>query len=443
MRRIRSFASSTSSAGSRIDTYVNHQPDVDPAKLVPLKTIGKGCFGKVVLSKWEDELVAVKIIPKTTVEASCLMEKIRAELRIMKAIAASSPFLCYCRGAFQSDQVLLLAMNYASCGDLLFHLQLEGSFDEGRVRVMMMQIVLGLQHLHLRGVVHRDLKLENILVTSEGRIQISDFGLSKFLPRLKSTSKSSRMDSVYASHLTEEPDAPMSCFPTRIFSRTSKSANSDVVWGKANTICGTPAYRAPEVIEGKEYGMEVDYWALGCMAYECLTGWSAFRGKTLKALNKFILKDQPRLHNLRRPISTAAKKFVLALLAKDPMHRLGFGSDGARKVRSHAFFVGDKGMTFSEVSWDHVRQLEIPATVLLNQGGVARNPEQANCFPEEFINLSVMEEVAVPTVPFDVEGFYRIPNFWVYDKFAKRPTPSAASTCAGPAIPSMSPPVGT
>lgn len=434
--------SSASSATTKSSSFYNNQlPEIDVSTLVPMKTIGKGCFGRVVLSKADDELVAVKVINKETIESPNMMEKLAAELRVMKVISTMSPFLCACRGAYQTDDVLLIAMNYAGGGDLLFHLQLEGCFPEDRVQLITMQIVLGLQHMHSKGVLHRDLKLENILVTNDGRIQIADFGLSKFLPRV-SNKTGSKMDFSVLSSIrfssstmshddldAAQPSSRSSCFPMNPLMGVHRTfqTSSEASWGKTKSHCGTPAYRSPEMVQGLEYGLEADYWALGCIVYECLTGWSPFRGKTFVAINKSILLDQPRLKGLRRPITRRAKTFVTQLLHKDFSKRLGCGAGADRAIRNHPFFLQSRSSRKMAYTWQQVQALDCPSILLhFNNSGTVAAPQQAHFFPEEFLCMDVVEQVKHPEISINVNGFHRIPDAYVLDKFISILSPTCA-----------------
>jgi len=423
MRKAPSMSSSASSAtaASRLDA-ANNLPEVDPAILVPVKTIGKGCFGKVVLARHDDELVAVKLIAKHNLQTRGDMNKVYTELKVMKSIAMSSPFLCGTRGTFQTDDVLMLTMNFAGGGDLFFHLQAEGAFSESRTRLIAMQIIIGLQHLHLRGVVHRDLKPENVLITNEGRIQLTDFGLSKFLKRASCAedgggeSRLSYTSDFGASSLGmgSSPSSPFGCFPG-LFKRTDK--RSTPIWGTTLTKCGTPTYRCPQVVEGKPYGLEADYWAVGCIIYECLTGVPVFTGNSLKELHNAIVHDKPNFKGRFRIISSRARSIIMELLQKDRTKRLGYGGAGARNVRAHPFFMQpDSRQSKNWYSWEQVSNLEAPPVVYLSPDGVVTDPSELRFVPAEFTNLDVVECVP-PSPRRNLDGFRRIPNELLHGKF--------------------------
>ena len=122
-------------------------------------------------------------------------------------------------------------MEFAQGGELFFHLHKEKYFEEEKVRFYVAELILALEYLHTQNMIYRDLKPENILLDSDGHIKLADFGLSKMLKE------------------KEE---------------------------KAYSICGTPYYLAPEILERKGYDKMVDWFSLGCLTYEMLSGFPPF-----------------------------------------------------------------------------------------------------------------------------------------------------------------------
>ncbi|XP_023956078.1 ribosomal protein S6 kinase alpha-4 isoform X3 [Chrysemys picta bellii] len=223
--------------------------------------------------------------------------------------------------------------DYVSGGELFTHLYQRDHFKEDEVRIYAGEIVLALEHLHKLGIIYRDVKLENILLDSEGHVVLTDFGLSK-------------------EFLTEEKD--------RTFS-----------------FCGTIEYMAPEIIRSKSgHGKSVDWWSLGILIFELLTGASPFtlegEKNTQAEVSRRILKCQPPFPTVIGPV---ARDLLQKLLCKDPKKRLGSGPNGAQDIKEHPFF---KGLDWVELA---ARRVKAPFKPIVRSELDVRN------FAEEFTRL--------------------------------------------------------
>jgi len=195
-------------------------------------------------------------------------------------------------------------LNYINGGELFFHLKKEGRFQENRVRFYAAEIVCALSHLHSLGIIYRDLKPENILLNSEGHITITDFGLSKQIKIDEGT----------------------------------------------HTFCGTPEYLAPEVLKGQGHGIAVDWWSLGTLIYEMLTGLPPFYSQNINIMYQKILNGELRFPSY---VSSEAQSLLEGLLTREVDKRLGSGPDGSNEVKRHGFF--------GEIDWDRLEKKEIDA----------------------------------------------------------------------------------
>jgi len=257
-----------------------------------ITVIGKGSFGKVFQVKKKSEpdkgkIFAMKVLRKEAIFARKQVAHTKAEKSILAKI--QHPFIIRLHWAFQTEQKLYMVLDYVNGGELFFHLKNEGRFSEQRVRIYVAEIALALAHLHSLDIVYRDLKPENILLDHEGHIVITDFGLSKEIDPSEGT----------------------------------------------QTFCGTPEYLAPEVLRGEGHGTAVDWWSLGTLMYEMLTGLPPFYSQNINIMYQKILSGELRFPSY---ISEDAQSLLEGLLTRDPEQRLGSADKSASDIKGHAFF---------------------------------------------------------------------------------------------------------
>merc|ERR1740117_2122988 len=197
-----------------------------------IKVIGKGSFGKVFLVKEikTSQMFALKVLKKDNIIKRNQVEHTKTERSVLGYV--KHPFIVGMNMAFQSRHKLYFVLDYCAGGELFFHLGKLGKFTESRSRFYAAEIILAISYVHSLDIIYRDLKPENVLLDGSGHIRLTDFGLSK-----------------------------------EGISSSSSGANS---------FCGTPEYLAPEILNRQGHGRGVDWWSLGALVYEILTGLPPF-----------------------------------------------------------------------------------------------------------------------------------------------------------------------
>ncbi|KAI8981739.1 kinase-like domain-containing protein [Mycotypha africana] len=254
-----------------------------------LRVIGRGSFGKVYVVRKKDtnRIYAMKVLRKSRIISRSEVTHTMAEKTVLAKIR--NPFIVPLKFAFQSPDKLYLVLAFINGGELFHHLQLEGKFDEERSRFYTAELLSALECLHDFNVVYRDLKPENILIDYNGHIALCDFGLCK---------------------LDMKDD------------------------DRTNTFCGTPEYLAPELLLGQGYTKTVDWWTLGVLLYEMMTGLPPFYDENTNEMYRKILQDELRFPD---DMSQEARSLLRGLLTRDPNERLG--NNGSEEIKNHPFFA--------------------------------------------------------------------------------------------------------
>ena len=287
------------------------------------KVLGRGGFGTVIKAVRRDTkltvaLKAVRIEPgrgqlSADRDAGTTLRGARAERDILSSVR--HPFVVQLHCAFQTRQHLYLAIDYCAGGDLALHIKQApgGRLPEHAACFVCAEVLLALEALHDAGVIHRDIKCENVLVDAWGHIKVADLNAAK-------------RDELLASG------------------------------GRTYTVAGTPFAAAPEVLSGRRgYTVTADWWSYGVLLFEALAGRPPYpKDQALMHAQARLIHEI--LHGERAPLpaglSDGATTLVEALLVREESGRL---SDPAA-LRSHAFF--------ENIRWSCLLAKQVPSPLL-------------------------------------------------------------------------------
>ena len=320
--------------GSNTDVANNiaSQPQISVEDFEVLKLISSGAHGRVFLAKKRatGDIFAIKAIKKRDLVFRNTISRLKEERDAL--VLAANPFVIKLFYAFSSARHVYFVTEYANGGDLYSLLKQLGSLEESTARKYASEIVLALEYVHSVGVTHRDLKPDNLLISSDGHLKLADFGLS-FVG-------ASRDDNIIPKTSNEK-------YPHH----RSGSVSSDMLDINKKMAVGTPDYLAPEVLlcETDEISQSVDWWSLGIIIFEMLSGIPPFHAPTPADIFDNILSGYDA-HNVAEAypedISDEAKDIVKCLLHSEPEVRCGsLFLGGADSVKMHSWFA--------DIDWDN------------------------------------------------------------------------------------------
>ncbi|TKR93250.1 hypothetical protein L596_007744 [Steinernema carpocapsae] len=322
-----------------------------------LKMLGQGSFGKVFLVRKNlgldgGNLYAMKVLTKSTLK---VRDRLRSKMERNILARIRHPFIVGLHYAFQTDDKLYLILEFLQGGDLFTLLAKDGAFPEPKVRFYLAELSLALNHLHSLAIVYRDLKPENILLGINGHVKITDFGLCK-------------------------------------------EGVSDV--DLTFSFCGTVEYMAPEVVNRRGHSTAADWWSLGVLMYEMLTGNLPFHGENRRETMTQILRAKLAMPNF---LSAEAQSLLRALFKRNPANRLGNGPNGIEEIKKHPFFAS--------IDWKRLLAREISPPFK----PTVSNTDDTFYFDSEFTKKTPRDSPALPpsATAHDVfRGFsFVAPNF--------------------------------
>mmetsp|Transcript_33887 Transcript_33887/g.91727 ORF Transcript_33887/g.91727 Transcript_33887/m.91727 type:complete len:365 (-) Transcript_33887:131-1225(-) len=282
-------------------------------------TVGTGTFGRVRVVKIKNSKdrtpLAIKIMKKSEVIRLKQVEHVRAEKQIMAMI--EHPFIVNLLTTFQDEKRLFMLLEYINGGELFSYLRKEGRLPNDSARFYAGEIILAFSYLHSLNIVYRDLKPENLLIDSEGHMKITDFGFAKVV--------------------------------------------EDRTW----TLCGTPEYLAPEIVQSKGHGKPVDWWAVGILIFEMLAGYPPFYDENPFGIYQKVLAGKIEFP---RHFDVKVKDLIKRLLVKESGKRLGCLKAGAEDLKKHKWYKG--------MDWDLLLNRTIPPPFIPN----VKSPDDTSMF---------------------------------------------------------------
>ncbi|EDW12606.1 cGMP-dependent protein kinase, isozyme 2 forms cD4/T1/T3A/T3B isoform X1 [Drosophila mojavensis] len=268
--------------------------DINLTDLRVIATLGVGGFGRVELVQVNGDnsrSFALKQMKKSQIVETRQQQHIMSEKEIMGE--ANCQFIVKLFKTFKDKKYLYMLMESCLGGELWTILRDKGNFDDATTRFYTACVVEAFDYLHSRNIIYRDLKPENLLLDEKGYVKLVDFGFAKKLQTGRKT------------------------------------------W----TFCGTPEYVAPEVILNRGHDISADYWSLGVLMFELLTGTPPFTGSDPMRTYNIILKGIDAIE-FPRNITRNASNLIKKLCRDNPAERLGYQRGGISEIQKHKWFDG-------------------------------------------------------------------------------------------------------
>ncbi|XP_068166148.1 cGMP-dependent protein kinase 2 [Antennarius striatus] len=292
-----------------------------------IATLGVGGFGRVELVKVQDKDItfALKVIKKKHVVDNRQEEHIHSERKILAE--ARSPFVVKLYRTFKDNRYVYMLLEACLGGEIWSMLRDRGSFDDASAKFCVACVTEAFDYLHRKGVLYRDLKPENLMLDTEGYIKLVDFGFAK------------------------------------------KIRCGQKTW----TFCGTPEYVAPEIILNKGHNFSVDFWSLGILVFELLTGSPPFSGSDQMMTYTFILKGIEKM-DIPKKITKRPEDLIRKLCRRNPSERLGNLKNGITDIKKHRWFNG--------FNWEGLKARSLPSPLKRELKGPTDH-SYFDCYPPD------------------------------------------------------------
>ena len=292
-----------------------------------LAVIGRGAFGEVHVCREikTGTIVAIKKIKKDTLFDKNQIKHTLDEQDFLSKI--DSPWIVELKASFQEGDYLYLVMEYLPGGDLIGLLIARDIFTEEEAKFFTSEMILAIDSIHDLNCIHRDIKPDNILIGKDGHIKLTDFGLAKI--------------------------------PDNVFKEDIIDYKFDGMKNKHNrnfSCVGTAYYAAPEVINRKEYGQEIDWWSLGVILFEMVSGYAPFCSqKTSDVCYKISHFEEYLKFPSRCKASKECRDLIMKLINHSESR---LGKNGSKEIKAHPFFKGINWLKIKEMKPPFIPQLK-------------------------------------------------------------------------------------
>ncbi|XP_075149492.1 cGMP-dependent protein kinase 1 isoform X2 [Haematobia irritans] len=318
---------------NRKSEFDNEYANIELTELKKIATLGAGAFGKVDLVQYDSKTIfALKIVKKIDIVKQDQIEHIYSEKHVMMK-CRSSPFIIELYKTFRNDKFVYFLMEACMGGDVWTVMSQRRFFDEKTARFIAGCVVEAFDFLHSHNIIYRDLKPENLMLTTDGYCKLVDFGFAKHIPTNQ----------------------------------------------KTHTFAGTPEYVAPEIILDRGHDRSVDYWALGILIFELLVGKTPFRGQNQIKIYQQILGGIDVIQ-MPSKIPKSAQNLIRALCKQLPAERLGYQRKGILDIKKHSWFDG--------LDWQKLRNKQLSSPI--------KRPINSNTDLQHFGPSGVENEVDPP-----------------------------------------------
>ncbi|XP_030376948.1 cGMP-dependent protein kinase 1 isoform X2 [Scaptodrosophila lebanonensis] len=287
--------------------FDNEFAQIPISELKKIATLGSGAFGRVDLVTHGNQVFALKIIKKIDVVKQDQIEHVYNEKNVMIQ-CRNSPFIAQLYRTYRNEKYVYFLMEACMGGDVWTVMYKRQYFDEKTAKFIAGCVVEAFHYLHSHSIIYRDLKPENLMLTTDGYCKLVDFGFAKYV----------------------RPNE------------------------KTNTFAGTPEYVAPEIILDRGHDRSVDYWALGILIFELLVGKTPFRGINQIKIYQQILSGIDVIHMPSR-IPKSAQHLIRHLCKQLPAERLGYQRRGIADIKRHSWF--------DSLDWTRLKEKQLPSPI--------------------------------------------------------------------------------